>query len=87
LNVLFNSLIADSEDNLQREILALQNMAKILECKHHQVIDYDTIVVCELLSSLFGSVKEYYMICIRKGIWDLYSPGIVVNQVYKNLYR
>jgi len=56
LNALFNSPVADSEDNLQREVLALQNMAKILEWKHHQVIDYDTAVVCELLSSLFGPV-------------------------------
>ena len=62
-------------------------MAKILEWKHHQVIDYDTTVVCELLSSLFGPVKVYYMTCIRKGILGLYSTGIVLNQVYKNLYR
>jgi len=68
LSVLFNSQITDSEDNLQREVLALQNMAKSLEWKHHQVTDYDTTVVCKLLSSVFGSVKEYYVICIRKGI-------------------
>jgi hypothetical protein len=69
LNVLFNSPIADSEDNLQREVPALQNMAKILEWKHHEVIDYGMTVVCELLSSLFGPVKVYYMMCIRKAYW------------------
>jgi hypothetical protein len=87
LNVLFNFLIADSEDNLWRAVLALQNTAKILEWKHHKVIDCDTTVLCELLSSLFGRVKVYYVIYIRKAILGLYSTGIVLNQVYKNLYR
>jgi hypothetical protein len=87
LNVLFNALITDSEDNLQRAVLALQNMPKSLEWKHHQVIDCDTTVVCELLNSLFGTLKVYYVIYIRRGILGLYSAGVVLNQVYKNLYR
>jgi hypothetical protein len=52
LNALFNSPVADSQDNLWREVFALQNTAKIVEWKHQQVIDYDTAVVCKLLSSL-----------------------------------
>jgi len=71
LNVLFNSLIADSEDNLQRAVLALQNTRKILEWTHHQVIDFDTTVVCKLLGSLglwkcitWYTSERAYWVCI-----------------------